>query len=104
MSRSAAFAETLEHVPDVAFLESSSARSSPTATTGQRGTSPITTSVRPAYSRADSPRTIGRRQTDRTSAASLPACPAYADVSEKIVSRKPLGSLTSNARLFHSVS
>ena len=43
-------------------------------------------------------------QTDRTSAASLPACPAYADVSEKIVSRKPLGSLTSNARLFHSVS
>ena len=39
-----------------------------------------------------------------TSAASLPACPAYADVSEKIVSRKPLGSLTSNARLFHSVS
>ena len=48
--------------------------------------------------------TIGRRQTDRTSAASLPACPAYADVSEKIVSRKPLGSLTSNARLFHSVS
>ena len=32
------------------------------------------------------------------------ACPAYADVSEKIVSRKPLGSLTSNARLFHSVS
>jgi 3',5'-cyclic AMP phosphodiesterase CpdA len=37
-------------------------------------------------------------------AASLPACPAYADVSEKIVSRKPLGSLTSNARLFHSVS
>ena len=31
-------------------------------------------------------------------------CPAYADVSEKIVSRKPLGSLTSNARLFHSVS
>ena len=29
---------------------------------------------------------------------------AYADVSEKIVSRKPLGSLTSNARLFHSVS
>jgi hypothetical protein len=39
-----------------------------------------------------------------TSAASLPACPGYADVSEKIVSRKPLGSLTSNARLFHSVS
>jgi hypothetical protein len=36
------------------------------------------------------------------SAASLPVCPAYA--SEKIVSRKPLGSLTSNARLFHSVS
>jgi hypothetical protein len=33
-----------------------------------------------------------------------PAFPAYADVSEKIVSRKPLGSLTSNARLFHSVS
>ena len=32
------------------------------------------------------------------------ASPAYADVSEKIVSRKPLGSLTSNARLFHSVS
>ena len=28
----------------------------------------------------------------------------YADVSEKIVSRKPLGSLTSKARLFHSVS
>jgi hypothetical protein len=43
-------------------------------------------------------------ETDRTSPASLPACPAYADVSEKIVSRKPLGSLTSNARLFHSVS
>lgn len=37
-------------------------------------------------------------------AADLPAWPAYADVSEKIVSRKPLGSLTSNARLFHSVS
>jgi hypothetical protein len=34
----------------------------------------------------------------------LPACPAYVDASEKIVSRKPLGSLTSNARLFHSVS
>ena len=33
-----------------------------------------------------------------------PRGPAYADVSEKIVSRKPLGSLTSNARLFHSVS
>jgi len=30
--------------------------------------------------------------------------PAYAEPSEKIVSRKPLGSLTSNARLFHSVS
>jgi hypothetical protein len=29
--------------------------------------------------------------------------PAYADVSEKIVRRKPLGSMTSNARLFHSV-
>jgi hypothetical protein len=29
---------------------------------------------------------------------------AYAGVSEKIVSRNPLGSLTSNARLFHSVS
>jgi hypothetical protein len=28
----------------------------------------------------------------------------YADISEKIVSRKPLGSVTSNARLFHSVS
>jgi hypothetical protein len=42
--------------------------------------------------------------TSVTSAASLPSCPAYADVSEKIVSRKPLGSLTSNARLFHSVS
>ena len=28
----------------------------------------------------------------------------YAEVPEKIVSRKPLGSLTSNARLFHSVS
>ena len=36
--------------------------------------------------------------------ALLPACSVYADVSEKIVSRKPLGSLTSNARLFHSVS
>jgi len=73
---------------------------------------PVTTL--PAHSRADSfsrrratrsfTRTIGQRQTDRTSAASLPACPAYADVSEKIVSRNPLGSLTSNARLFHSVS
>jgi hypothetical protein len=30
--------------------------------------------------------------------------PTYADASEKMVSRKPLGSLTSNARLFHSVS
>ena len=29
---------------------------------------------------------------------------SYDDVSEKTVSRKPLGSLTSNARLFHSVS
>jgi hypothetical protein len=29
---------------------------------------------------------------------------AYADVSEKTVNMKPLGSLTSNARLFHSVS
>ena len=47
---------------------------------GQRGTGPI------------------------TNVASVPASPAYADVSEKIVSRKPLGSLTSNARLFHSVS
>ena len=34
----------------------------------------------------------------------MPPWGAYADVSEKIVSRKPLGSLTSNARLFHSVS
>ena len=33
----------------------------------------------------------------------LTACPAQAGVSEKIVSRKPLGSVTSNARLFHSV-
>src|SRR5436190_6134112 len=36
-------------------------------------------------------------------AAPLPMA-AYADASEKTVSRKPLGSLTSNARLFHSVS
>ena len=28
----------------------------------------------------------------------------YAEVSEKIVNKKPLGSITSNARLFHSVS
>jgi hypothetical protein len=41
---------------------------------------------------------------DCTSPAPVPAVPAYADASEKIVSRKPLGSLTSNARLFHSVS
>ena len=34
----------------------------------------------------------------------MPAFPAYADASEKTVSRKPLGSMTSNARLFHSVS
>lgn len=31
-------------------------------------------------------------------------CLAYAAVSEKTVSRKPVGSTTSNARLFHSVS
>jgi hypothetical protein len=29
---------------------------------------------------------------------------AHDDASEKIVSKKPLGSLTSKARLFHSVS
>ena len=46
----------------------------------------------------------GQRGTVRSLRALVPACPAYADVSEKIVSRKPLGSLTSNARLFHSVS
>ena len=36
--------------------------------------------------------------------AAATGCPGYADASEKIVSRNPLGSLTSNARLFHSVS
>jgi NAD(P)-dependent dehydrogenase (short-subunit alcohol dehydrogenase family) len=56
------------------------------------------------YRRTFETNLFGVITTSVTSAASLPACPAYADVSEKIVSRKPLGSLTSNARLFHSVS
>ena len=47
-----------------------------------------------------------RRVIDRTSTERIAVggVVVYADVSEKIVSRKPLGSLTSNARLFHSVS
>ena len=52
--------------------------------------------------RGDTIRRHGLKRFRR--AAPLPAFPAYAHASEKMVSRKPLGSLTSNARLFHSVS
>jgi len=56
-----------------------------------------------AHSRSDSPERSCRRK-DRTSTAPLPASPAYAGASEQMVSAKPLGSVTSNVRLFHSVS
>jgi hypothetical protein len=75
----------------------------PTAT-GQRGTSPITTRVRQRIRGRVHPndQSSGRRIARRRRLC--PRVRIYADVSEKIVSRKPLGSLTSNARLFHSVS
>ena len=48
----------------------------------------------------------GARRSDRVTCSTGEATHSWptADVSEKIVSRKPLGSLTSNARLSHSVS